>query len=71
MAQDFHAAFGLGSSDTTITTIDTEGVALAAIQGLDQKLEEKEARIATLERELAQLKKLILNLTQKETEKKL
>jgi hypothetical protein len=71
MAQDFHAAFGLGGSDKTITTIDPDGVALAAIQGLDQKVEEKEARIAILEKELAELKKLILNLMQKETEKKL
>jgi hypothetical protein len=41
MAQDFYAAFGLGGSETTITTIDPDGVSLAAIQGLNQKLEEK------------------------------
>ena len=39
MAQDFRAAFGLGESDTRISTIDADGVALAAIQGLNQKLE--------------------------------
>lgn len=39
MAQDFHAAFGLGESDTRIATIDADGVAFAAIQGLNQKLE--------------------------------
>jgi hypothetical protein len=33
-AQDFYAAFGLGGSDTSIGTIDADGVALAAIQGL-------------------------------------
>src|SRR5688572_18884044 len=33
-AQDFHAAFNLGENDRTITTIDADGVALAAIQGL-------------------------------------
>ncbi len=38
-AQDFHAAFGLGDSDRTITTIDENGVALAAIQGLNAKLD--------------------------------
>lgn len=27
MAQDFHAAFGLGESDRTITTVDADGVA--------------------------------------------
>ena len=33
MAQDFQAAFGVGETDTGITTIDADGVALAAIQG--------------------------------------
>jgi len=27
MAQDFHAAFGLGETDTTIATVDADGVA--------------------------------------------
>jgi hypothetical protein len=53
MAQDFHAAFGLGDSDKSITTIDAGGVALAAIKGLNEKLEEENAalkrRIAALE----------------------
>jgi hypothetical protein len=34
MAQDFYAAYGVGDSDTAISTIDLDGVALAAIQGL-------------------------------------
>ena len=34
MAQDLYAAFGLGDSDESITSIDADGVALAAIQGL-------------------------------------
>jgi trimeric autotransporter adhesin len=34
MAQDFYAAFGVGEDQTHITTIDADGVALAAIQGL-------------------------------------
>jgi trimeric autotransporter adhesin len=38
MAQDFYAAFGTGSDDKHIATVDEEGVALAAIQGLNQKL---------------------------------
>jgi hypothetical protein len=40
MAQDFYAAFRLGGSDKTITSVDPDGVALAAIQGLNQKLED-------------------------------
>jgi hypothetical protein len=45
VAQDFHAAFGLGNSDKTIATGDESGVALAAIQGLHQLMREKDARI--------------------------
>ncbi|MDX1476403.1 MAG: tail fiber domain-containing protein [Saprospiraceae bacterium] len=40
MAQDFHAIFGLGGDDKTISTIDPAGVALAAIQALDAKQQE-------------------------------
>jgi hypothetical protein len=39
MAQDFHAAFGVGSSDKCIPTVDENGVALAAIQALYQRVE--------------------------------
>src|SRR5208283_1090809 len=49
MAQDFHAAFGLnGADDKHISTVDEGGVALAAIQGLNQKVEEKNSEIQTL-----------------------
>jgi hypothetical protein len=49
MAQDFHAAFGLnGADDKHIATVDEEGVALAAIQGLNQKVEARDAEIQTL-----------------------
>jgi hypothetical protein len=37
MAQDFHAAFGLGDGNTAIGTLDADGVALAAIQSLNEK----------------------------------
>ena len=45
MAQDFFAAFHLGDTDTMISTTDAQGVALAAIQGLNQLVEEKDAEI--------------------------
>ena len=38
MAQDFHAAYGLGESDRHISTVNADGVALAAIQGLYRKV---------------------------------
>ncbi len=48
MAQDFHSAFGLGDSDTQIVTVDADGVALAAIQGLNAKVEVQAREIAEL-----------------------
>jgi hypothetical protein len=60
-AQAFRKAFGLGDSPLGISTVDADGVALAAIQGLNEKLvadsKSKDAKIATLERELAAIKK--------------
>jgi hypothetical protein len=52
MAQDFHAAFGIGTDDKHISTVDADGIALAAIKGLSQVVEEKDARITELERRL-------------------
>ena len=53
MAQDFHKAFGLGEDEKGICTLDTSGVALAAIQGLHEQVQEKNARIKMLEQKLA------------------
>jgi len=44
-AQDFYAAFGLGGDDQHIGTLDAEGVALAAIQGLHEIVKEKDTKI--------------------------
>jgi hypothetical protein len=43
MAQDFYAAFALGTDDKGIATVDADGVMLAAIKGLNQKLESTNA----------------------------
>ena len=56
MAQDFAAAFNVGEDDKHITTIDADGVSLAALQGLYQIVQDKDQRITQLEREVAQLK---------------
>ena len=37
MAQDFHAAFGLGRNERGISTLDSSGVALAGIQALAEE----------------------------------
>lgn len=66
MAQDFKAAFYPGRDDKTISTLEIDGVALAAIQGLNEKLEE-ELRIrdeenAELKRELAEIREMVKGL---------
>lgn len=48
MAQDFRRQFGLGKDDKTIALSDASGVALAAIKGLHQLLEEKDTEIESL-----------------------
>ncbi|HSV17793.1 MAG TPA: tail fiber domain-containing protein [Casimicrobiaceae bacterium] len=56
MAQDFYQAFSLGDSDKTITNVDADGVALAAIQGLKQLLDRKDAQLRHMELELEAIK---------------
>jgi len=61
MAQDFHAQFPLNDSDTTLNEADLHGVALAAIQGLNQKLE---AELETVRAQNAQLQHRLERLEQ-------
>jgi hypothetical protein len=63
-AQDFHAAFGLGGSDTTIATVDPDGVALAAIQGLNELIKETDTKIAQLEERLSELENVVRTFSQ-------
>ena len=62
VAQDFRAAFGLGSDDKGISTVDADGVALAAIQGLNELVEQKDAEISELEERLAELEERVNDL---------
>ena len=57
MAQDFRAAFGLGNDDKIIGFVDAQGVALAAIKGLNQKLNEKDAEVQKLQQQNQALEK--------------
>jgi hypothetical protein len=59
MAQDFKAAFAVGESSTGISTVDADGVALAAIQGLNQKLEQTRTENAELRARLAELEQVV------------
>ena len=75
MAQDFYNSFQFGESDTTITTIDMDGVSLIAIQALSQKtielqkkaeeIEKLTAIVKELEIEKKQLEKRIVGMEQK------
>jgi hypothetical protein len=79
MAQDFHAAFGLNGPDNThISAVDLGGVALAAIQGLNEKLETKckeseaatqrlEAENAKLTQDVADLRLLVEQLSKRQS----
>jgi hypothetical protein len=69
MAQDFYAAFGVGEDDRHITSIDEDGVALAAIKALHtenmalrarlagqgNRIARQDARVAALEKGLREL----------------
>ena len=58
MAQDFHAAFGLGPSDgRSIATVDADGVALAAIQALNAIVREQQAELRSPKAELSRVTK--------------
>lgn len=59
MAQAFKAAFYPGRDDKSITTLEFDGVELAAIQGLNQKLEAQKAENAELKARLEKLEQLV------------
>ena len=76
MAQDFHALFPLNSNDKMLDGADLHGVELAAIQGLDQKMDDevkaKDKEIRELEQTVVQLREIVNKLVanQKQTEEK-
>jgi hypothetical protein len=55
VAQDFKQLFEVGPDERSITTVDADGVALAAIQGLYQLIGEKTAESAQLRQRVAEL----------------
>ncbi len=56
MGQDFYATFNIGTDEKHIAPMDEGGVALAAIQGLNRKVDAKEARIQEQAAEINHLK---------------
>jgi hypothetical protein len=55
MAEDFWDAFGIGYGNQTIADLDARGVEFAAIQGLNQIVQEKDAEIEAQQRRIAEL----------------
>ena len=63
MAQDFYAAFGVGEDDKHITSIDEDGVALAAIKALHAENGALHAHVAILDVENARLRARLASVT--------
>ena len=63
-AQDFMAAFGLGSDARAIGSIDADGVALAAAKGLYGLLQERERELLQLEQRMAELEARVAELVE-------
>lgn len=55
VAQDFFAAFGVGEDDRHISTVDADGVALAAIKGLYEIVREKDKELAAQQKRMDEL----------------
>ena len=64
MAEDFHHAFGLGEDDKHIAPGDQAGVALLAVQGINQVVQEKDKEIADLKSRIEALEKLVNTMVQ-------
>ncbi|HEU0078854.1 MAG TPA: tail fiber domain-containing protein [Longimicrobiaceae bacterium] len=61
-AQDFRAAFGLGTDERSIATVDADGVALAAAQALTTRTDELRAENAELRGTVAGLREQVTTL---------
>ena len=68
-AQDFKAAFGVGSDGKSISTIDPSGIALAAIQELYSQLKQKDEALSTQAKLIEELQKRLAGI-ERELKKK-
>lgn len=59
VAEDFHAAFGLGPSDHFVAPNDVAGVALASVKALQQEVHARDQRIEALETRLRELEDIV------------
>jgi hypothetical protein len=63
MAQDFAAAFQVGEDDRMISSVDADGVALAAIQALHAQLRQRDSELAALRERLAIIEQAVERLS--------
>lgn len=68
MAQDFYAAFGLGNSETNLSPSDVTGVAVAALQEMNRKVEAQQSEIEALRRTVSELQEAVRVLTDLQNE---
>ena len=66
MAQDFSTAFGLGEDDRHISTVDAQGVALAAIQALYQTVTDLKKDLGDKDRQIVELRSRLAQLEQRQ-----
>ncbi|HEY0035658.1 MAG TPA: tail fiber domain-containing protein [Longimicrobium sp.] len=66
VAEDFHAAFGLGTNNTTIGHLDIDGVNFAGVKALEERtaklqqdVADRDRRISDLEARVARLEQLL------------
>ena len=64
MAHDFYEAFGVGEDERRITSIDADGIALAAIQALNSELTAKTQQLADQGKEIDELKAQLAEMQQ-------
>jgi hypothetical protein len=64
VAEDFHAAFGLGRDDHVVAPTDMAGVALASVQALQEEVKLRDTRIAELEKRMGELEALVRKAAQ-------
>jgi hypothetical protein len=62
VAQDFHAAFGLGPDERRISTIDIDGVNMLAVQALEKRTRDLAAENETLGAENEELRERLNEL---------
>jgi len=65
-AQDFREAFGLGEDEKHISTVDAQGVALAAIQALYETVTELKSEVADKDQQIVEMRARLEHLEQRQ-----